>query len=279
MAYDRYDTREGPRSERGRWRDDRFGRDDERGFFERAGDEIASWFGDDDAERRRREDQPRMERERGWDRFGSRGDFDRDRDPRRERERERGYREFGRPGQFFAASGYARGGFGPEDFERERGSRERSFSRDPHYEAWRRRQLDELDRDYAEYRREHQARFEDEFGSWRERRMQKRGLLGQIREHMEVIGNDDQHVGTIDAVAGDRIILTKSDPESGGVHHSLSCADIGRVEGDRVILDMAAEQAKQRWRDESRERALFERDDQGEMGDRALNRSFEGTYR
>src|SRR6185503_11119978 len=108
--------------------------------------------------------------------------------------RERGYREFGRPGQFFAASGYARGGFGPEDFERERGSRERSFSRDSHYEAWRRRQLDELDRDYAEYRREHQARFEDEFGSWRERRMQKRGLLGQIREHMEVIGNDDQHV-------------------------------------------------------------------------------------
>src|SRR6185503_11119977 len=85
MAYDRYDTREGPRSERGRWRDDRFGRDDERGFFERAGDEIASWFGDDDAERRRREDQPQMERERGWDRFGSRGDFDRDRDPRRER--------------------------------------------------------------------------------------------------------------------------------------------------------------------------------------------------
>ncbi|WP_448207387.1 BON domain-containing protein [Azospirillum sp. sgz302134] len=29
---------------------------DERGFFERAGDEMASWFGDDDAERRRRMD-------------------------------------------------------------------------------------------------------------------------------------------------------------------------------------------------------------------------------
>lgn len=29
---------------------------DERGFFERAGDEIASWFGDDDADRRRRAD-------------------------------------------------------------------------------------------------------------------------------------------------------------------------------------------------------------------------------
>lgn len=31
-------------------------RDDDRGFFERAGDEMASWFGDDDAERRRRMD-------------------------------------------------------------------------------------------------------------------------------------------------------------------------------------------------------------------------------
>ncbi|GGD62547.1 SWFGD domain-containing protein [Erythrobacter arachoides] len=30
--------------------------DHDRGFFERAGDEIASWFGDDEAERRRRED-------------------------------------------------------------------------------------------------------------------------------------------------------------------------------------------------------------------------------
>ena len=40
-------------------------RSDDRGFFERAGDEVASWFGDDDAERRRREDQMRDERERG----------------------------------------------------------------------------------------------------------------------------------------------------------------------------------------------------------------------
>lgn len=31
-------------------------RDDDRGFFEKAGDEVRSWFGDDDAERRRRMD-------------------------------------------------------------------------------------------------------------------------------------------------------------------------------------------------------------------------------
>jgi len=154
-----------------------------------------------------------------------------------------------------------------------------SSERDPHYHDWRQRQMDELDRDYDDYRRENQSKFESDFGSWRERRMHKRGLLGQIREHMEVVGNDDQHVGTIDRTAGDRLILTKSDPESGGAHHSISCADVDRIDGDKVILDCSADQARERWRDESRSRALFEREDQGEMGDRALNRSFQGTYR
>ena len=32
-----------------------------------------------------------------------------------------------------------------------------------------------------------------------------------IREHMEVIGADGVHVGTVDSVDGDRIKLTKSD--------------------------------------------------------------------
>lgn len=337
MAYDRYDTRDQPRGEGSRWRDERFeGRarahlgHEDRGFFERAGDEVASWFGDEDAERRRREDQ-RMEsrgwgRDRDWrsdenrgrfvgnTRDWDRGRFEQSRFPDRgrfERDQDRG---FGRS--------YYRGGYGGErayhadvetpgaerDYQpliggytaseasedlpaRRRDFRSRGWEgeeargatygsrSDPHYHSWRQRQIEELDRDYEDYRRENQARFESDFGSWRERRMHKRGLLGQIREHMEVVGNDEQHVGTIDRVAGDRIILTRSDPESGGAHHSLSCSDIDRVEGDRVILDLDADRAKQQWRDESRSRALFEREDQGEMGDRALNRSFEGTYR
>ena len=376
MAYDRHDTRGGSRE---RWRsDDRYDRErgdrrsDERGFFERAGDEIASWFGDEEAERRRREDERmhgrdddygRPGRERGDDRgaffgrerggfgddrgrtFGSGWDSDRDRDRDRyrgrsesrgrgwfgsDRDRDRhedrtrpidwsrsersygrsdrdrgergergGYRpitgDYGRSEGLFAASGYGRGGYDRDedrDFDRSRsefgndeyrrtsfaGSREQS-NYDPHYDSWRRRQMDELDRDYDEYRRENQSRFEDDFSSWRERRTQKRGLLGQIREHMEVVGKDDEHVGTVDRVAGDRIILTKSDPESGGVHHSLSCTDIDRVEDDRVILDCSAEKARERWRDESRGRALFEREDQGEAGPHGLERSFSGTYR
>ncbi|MFL6848556.1 MAG: DUF2171 domain-containing protein, partial [Sphingomicrobium sp.] len=310
--------------ERPRWRDDRSegrfrGGSEDRGFFERAGDEIASWFGDDDAERRRDRDQRFEGRDRDW-----RRDEDRGRTYGRERGFDRGDRD---DGGFFSDRGYRGGGYsgggayrgGAWGTERERGGefslargrrpmfggytasegppsgyssdRTRDWERggfsergpsslhDPHYESWRRRQIDDLDRDYEDYRRENQARFESDFGSWRERRMQKRGLLSQIREHMEVVGNDDQHVGTVDRVAGDRIILTKSDPESGGAHHSLSCADVDRIDGDRLVLDCSAEQARERWRDESRSRALFEREDQGEMGDRALDRSFSGTYR
>jgi hypothetical protein len=346
MAYERYGTRDTPRDERSRWRDESFegrgrGRED-RGFFERAGDEVASWFGDEEAERRRREDQRMSDPDRSSGRnwwgdehrgrsYGSGRDWDRgaseredvgqrasrwtgrDFDHEHERghwptgERERSYRpmtgDYGRAqhesGQFFAASGYGRDDLERErqDFGRERGWREREpYGRnedyrrdrfigsgprefDPEYQSWRRQHMSDLDRDYDEYRRENQARFESEFGSWRERRQLKRGLLGQIREHMEVVGVDDQHVGTVDRVAGDRIILTKSDPESGGAHHSLSCSDIDRVEGDRVILAVNADEARQRWRDESRSRALFEREDQGEMGPRSLDRSFEGTYR
>jgi len=298
MAYDRYDTRD----ERSRWSERDRNRDwnrdrergysnrDDRGFFERAGDEIASWFGDDDAERRREREhrmEGRSDRDRGdfWrDRTWGSGDYRRDNERDRSRERERGYRpmagDYGRghqeSEQFFAASGFGRGEQYAGDRDRPRFS---SRDRDPHYHEWRQRHIDELDRDYDDYRRENQSRFENDFGSWRERRMQKRGLLGQIREHMEVVGSDDEHVGTVDRVAGDRIILTKSDPESGGVHHSLSCSDIDRVEGDRIILDCSSDQARNRWRDESRNRALFEREDQGEMGPRVLDRSFEGTYR
>jgi hypothetical protein len=310
MAYDRYDPRRGP-SEQSRYSEDRFrersGRErdrdsDERGFFERAGDEIASWFGDDD-ERRGRRDEPmsgRGEYRRDYEPSRSmnpdRGPFGRDDDDRsfrspRGREtwgsgnrEDRGYRPI--------TGDYARseGRYSRNDEPGDRWERDSNWSRDeyrrtslagsrpqhdPHYQQWRQRQIDELDRDYHEYRREHQSKFENDFGSWRERRLSKRQMLGQIRENMEVVSNDDERIGTVDRVAGDRLILAKSDPEAGGVHHSLSCTEIDRVEGDRVILDLNAAEARIRWRDES----LFEREDQGEAGPHNLERSFSGTYR
>src|SRR4051794_3175663 len=344
MAYDRYDPRDRSRDEQSRWSDDRnFDRSrpsssdwrgardnpDDRGFFDRASDEVASWFGDDEAERRRREDRMRDQRDeargphpsnynpergddrnRSWDRDRSSGpsrnsdwndnrgafarggssadDYNRgwrrelsgggDREENRYRERSRDYRplagDYGRSDSQWDRDPYRNTSrAGTSDWS------DRSRHEDPHYRSWRDRHLSDLDRDYDEYRRERQSQFESDFGSWRERRQEKRALLGQIREHMEVVGKDNEHVGTVDCVRGDRLVLTKSDPESGGAHHSLSCADIDRVEGDRVLLDCSAEDARRRWRDESRSRALFERDDQGEMGPRVLDRSFEGTYR
>jgi hypothetical protein len=41
-------------------------RGDDRGFFDRAGDEVRSWFGDDEAQRRRMRDEREGGDDRGW---------------------------------------------------------------------------------------------------------------------------------------------------------------------------------------------------------------------
>jgi len=53
-------------------RDRAYGRDD-RGFMDRAGDEVRSWFGDEEAERRRRMDEERERRERMYGRTSEYG--------------------------------------------------------------------------------------------------------------------------------------------------------------------------------------------------------------
>ncbi len=140
-----------------------------------------------------------------------------------------------------------------------------------------RRQLDALDRDYDEYRRENQSRFENDFGGWRQQREGQRSRLRQVREHQDVIGSDGEHVGTVDKVRGDRIILTKSDAEAGGRHHSIPCGWVRDVE-DKVTLNRTAEEARKAWRDEE-ERSAIGGDREGrEDGPHYLNRSFSGTY-
>lgn len=301
MAYDRYDRERGWREdddrrafgwgrddddmqyrrERGDFRRGDYGRDrDERGFFDRMGDEVRSWFGDDD---RDRSDRDRRDDNYGRDSgfYGNRWKWsssERTYNPDWEDELERGSPRARRDDrdERSGSSHWDRDPYRRTSFA---GSRARSSHDDLHYDQWRRRQMEDLDRDYDDYRRERQSHFEKDFGDWREKRMSKRELLNGIHEHMEVVGSDDKHVGTVDRVAGDRIILTRSDPDSGGVHHSLSCSDLDRVEDDKVVLDCDAEKAKERWRDESRSRALFEREDQGRAGPHALDRSFSGTYR
>jgi hypothetical protein len=148
---------------------------------------------------------------------------------------------------------------------------------DPHYSQWRQRQIEEIDRDYEEYRREHQSKFESEFGNWRSKRQGQRQSMSRVTEQMEVLGSDGTHLGTVDKVRGDRIILTRSDPNAGGVHHSVPCSWVENVDG-KVTLNRTAEQAMTEWRDEDRNRALFEKPEQGSEGPHMLNRSFSGTY-
>jgi len=198
--------------------------DEDRGFMARAGDEVRSWFGDDEAERRREMDQ------RYDERYGSR---------------------WGSP-----------------------------YDRDDDYHSWRRQQIDALDRDYAEYRGENRQKFHDEFGSWRQERQGQRAALARVTEHMEVVGSDGAHVGTVDKVRGDRIILTKSDPDAGGHHHSIPSRWIRSVD-DKVTIRKTADEAHAHWKDEERNQALF-RDNDEDRRDYAsghnLDRSFSGTY-
>ncbi|MEO7247719.1 MAG: DUF2171 domain-containing protein [Novosphingobium sp.] len=64
-------------------------------------------------------------------------------------------------------------------------------------------------------------------------------FAGQIRAHMEVIGADGVHVGTVDHVDGHRIKLTKADSGAGshaGHHHYISVGLIAGIEGDKLRL-------------------------------------------
>ena len=63
--------------------------------------------------------------------------------------------------------------------------------------------------------------------------------LRKIKEHMEVIGADGVHVGTVDKVEGNRIKLTKKDSGEGshkGHHHFIDGGLVAEVEGDKVRL-------------------------------------------
>lgn len=199
--------------------------DTDRGFFDRAGDEIRSWFGDEEAERRR------------------------ERDQRYDAEATRNERIYGGTGE-------------------------------GQYQSWRRQRIAELDRDYDEYQRENSQRFHNEFSTWRTDRQGQRDSLRRVSEHMEVIGSDGSHVGVVDKIRGDRIVLTKSDSDARGHHHSIPSRWIQSVD-DKVTLRKTADEAKAHWRDEEQSGALFsgsDRDRDDWSGGRNLNRSFSGTY-
>jgi hypothetical protein len=63
--------------------------------------------------------------------------------------------------------------------------------------------------------------------------------MSGIREHMEVIGADGVHIGTVDKIEGQRIKLTRKDSGEGshkGHHHFIPTGLVAEVEGDKVRL-------------------------------------------
>ena len=66
-----------------------------------------------------------------------------------------------------------------------------------------------------------------------------------IREHMEVIGADGVHLGTVDRVEGDRIKLTRPDSGMGHEehHHFIPRGLVATVDEDRVRLSANADVA------------------------------------
>lgn len=69
----------------------------------------------------------------------------------------------------------------------------------------------------------------------------------QIKEHMEVLGSDGQHVGTVDHMEGsDKIKLTKTDAAAGGQHHFIPLSLVERVDA-QVHLSKSAKDVRAQW--------------------------------
>ena len=73
-----------------------------------------------------------------------------------------------------------------------------------------------------------------------------------IREHMEVIGADGVHLGTVDGIESGRIKLTKADSgvqmegaegSHSGHHHYIALGLVAAVEGNKVRLSATAANA------------------------------------
>ena len=70
-----------------------------------------------------------------------------------------------------------------------------------------------------------------------------------IREHMEVIGSDGQHVGTVDHLDGQsKIKLTKTDPAANGKHHFIPVDWVDHVD-QHVHLTKSSKEAMSQWQE------------------------------
>ena len=69
-----------------------------------------------------------------------------------------------------------------------------------------------------------------------------------IKEHMEVVGSDGVHVGTVDHMEGaNEMKLTRSDEDADGEHHFIPLAWVDHVDS-KVHLKQSGAEAKARWK-------------------------------
>lgn len=68
-----------------------------------------------------------------------------------------------------------------------------------------------------------------------------------VREHMEVVGSDKVHVGTVDKYEGKDIKLTKTDASANGQHHTIPSSWVGTLNGNTVVLSKTAQEAMAQW--------------------------------
>ncbi len=71
--------------------------------------------------------------------------------------------------------------------------------------------------------------------------------IENIKEHMEVLGSDGKHVGTVDHLdTGNRIKLTRTDPKAGGKHHFISADLVDHVDA-HVHLNKSSDETFKMW--------------------------------
>jgi hypothetical protein len=70
--------------------------------------------------------------------------------------------------------------------------------------------------------------------------------VGEIKEHLEVVGSDGGHVGKVDHVLGDQIELAKLDLGGGFKHHLIPLSWVDHVD-EKVHLSLTQDEAKTQW--------------------------------
>lgn len=71
----------------------------------------------------------------------------------------------------------------------------------------------------------------------------------QIKEEMEVLGSDREHVGRVDHVRGDEIELARFDTGAGMKHHMIPVSWVDHLEDDKLVLGRTRDKAQAEWRE------------------------------